>query len=229
MNNKRESMYEIIERELFKGHQAYFIFPHISDKEDESGAVGGYTVVKQRFDKYKVALLTGRSKNKTEILQAFRMGNIDILVSTVISEVGIDCKNATVMVIEGADRFGLSTLHQIRGRICRSEKTAFCFLMATTANEKSIARLIVIEQTNDGFILAEQDLRLRGPGEMFSTRQHGLPALKFASLLYDYDLLVKARELAGEYIDKLDEPSNAGIKQMLEIKYDGTIKLGEIA
>lgn len=229
MATKREAMYEIIERELSKGHQAYFIFPRISDEEDEGGAVGGYTIVKQRFNKYKVALLTGRSKDKTETLQAFRVGDIDILVSTVISEVGIDCKNANVMVIEGADRFGLSTLHQIRGRICRSEETAFCFLMATTANEKSITRLIAIEQTNNGFEIAEYDLRLRGPGEIFSTRQHGLPALKFASLLYDYDLLVKARELAKEYIGKLDEPSNVGIKQMLEIKYGDTIKLGEIA
>ena len=87
----------------------------------------------------------------------------------------------------------------------------------------------MIEQTNDGFEIAEQDLRLRGPGEMFSTRQHGLPDLKFASLLYDYDLLVKARELAKEYIGKLDEPSNVGIKQMLQIKYGDTIKLGGTA
>ena len=102
-------------------------------------------------------------------------------------------------------------------------------MVSNTANEKSIARLDVMEKCNNGFEIAEYDLRLRGPGEMFSTRQHGLSDLKFASLLYDYDLLVKARELAKEYIGTWDEPSNAGIKQMLEIKYGDTIKLGEIA
>ena len=163
------------------------------------------------------------------MLGSFQKGECIILVSTIIAEVGLENPNASVMVIEGADRFGLSQLHQLRGRICRSKDTTFCFMVSNTANEKSIARLDVMEKCNDGFEVAEYDLRLRGPGEMFSTRQHGLPDLKFASLLYDYDLLVKARELAGEYIDKLNEPGNVGIKQMLEIKYGDTIKLGEIA
>lgn len=220
--NKREAMYSIIERELTKGHQAYFVFPRISDEEDEGGATGGYIILKQRFDKYKVALLTGRSKDKTETLQAFRGGYIDILVSTVISECGIDCPNANVAVIEGADRFGVSTLHQIRGRICRSTVTAFCFLMATTANPTSIARLEVIERCNNGFEIAEHDLRLRGPGELFSTRQHGLPDLKFVSLVDDYDLMIEARDLvqAGCIGD--------GVREMMKIKYNETLSLGEV-
>ncbi len=228
---KREQMYEIIDRELAKGKQVYVVYPRIDGGEDVVSAVLGAAEVRERFSNYTTSLLTGKMTAgvKGETLQWFREGRTKILVSTIIAEVGLDCPNASVMVIEGADRFGLSQLHQLRGRICRSTDTTFCFMVSNTANEKSIARLDVMEKCNDGFEVAEYDLRLRGPGEMFSTRQHGLPDLKFASLLYDYDLLVKARELAGEYIGKLDEPSNAGIKQMLEIKYGDTIKLGEIA
>ena len=229
---KREQMYEIIDRELAKGKQVYVVYPRIDGGEDVESARRGYKEIVERFDnKYWACLLTGRAsqENKAVALQNFREGVTRILVSTIIAEVGLDNPNASVMVIEGADRFGLSQLHQLRGRICRSKDTTFCFMVSNTANEKSITRLDVMEKCNNGFEIAEYDLRLRGPGEMFSTRQHGLPDLKFASLLYDYDLLVKARELAGEYIGKLDEPSNAGIKQMLEIKYGDTIKLGEIA
>lgn len=221
--SKREAVYEIIERELVKGHQAYFVFPRISDEEDEGGAVGGYKIVSQRFNNYKVALLTGKSKDKTETLRAFRAGDIDILVSTVISECGIDCPNANVTVIEGADKFGLSTLHQIRGRVCRSTEIAFCFLMAETANQTSVNRLDVIEKINDGFEIAEHDLRLRGAGEVFSTRQTGLPDLKWCSLVDDYDLMIEARDLV-----------NAGsvgscVREMMKLKYGESLELGGVS
>lgn len=228
--SKREQMYEIIDKELVKGKQVYVVYPRIDGGEDVESAEKGWWKLSKRF-KYNVALLTGKDgfNQKAQTFIDFKANAVQILVSTIIAEIGLDCPNASVMVIEGADRFGLSQLHQLRGRICRSKDTTFCFMVSNTANEKSIARLDVMEKCNNGFEIAEYDLRLRGPGEMFSTRQHGLPALKFASLLYDYDLLVKARELAGEYIGKLDEPGNAGIKQMLEYKYGDTIKLGEIA
>lgn len=231
IKTKREGMYEIIEKELAKGKQVYVVYPRINGGEDVESACRGFGKLADRFSDYAVSLLTGMcsSEDKKFSLSEFRAGKINILVSTIITEVGLDNPNASVMVIEGADRFGLSQLHQLRGRICRSVDTTFCFMVSNTANEKSIARLDVMEKCNNGFEIAECDLRLRGPGEMFSTRQHGLPSLKFASLLYDYDLLVKARELAKEYIGKLDEPSNAGIKQMLKTKYGDTIKLGEIA
>jgi ATP-dependent DNA helicase RecG len=219
---KYEAMYEIIEKELAKGHQAYWIFPRISDGEDEGGAVGGYKVVSQRFDNYRVALLTGKSKDKTEILQAFRAGDIDILVSTVISECGIDCPNANVAVIEGADKFGLSTLHQIRGRVCRSTSTAFCFLVAETANPTSIARLEAIERTNDGFEIAEEDLRLRGMGEVFSTKQHGLPDLRWVSLVDDYDLMLEAKDLV------VSGGVGEGVKEMTRIRYGDSLGLGGV-
>jgi len=228
---KREQMYEIIEKELAKGKQVYVVYPRIDGGEDVESAIKGQQQISDRFSKYGSFLLTGRFSNedKQTVMNCFKQGDADILVSTIIAEVGLDNPNANVMVIEGADRFGLSQLHQLRGRICRSKDTTFCFMVSNTTNEKSIARLDVMEKCNDGFEVAEYDLRLRGPGEMFSTRQHGLPDLKFASLLYDYDLLVKARDMAKEYIDKLDEPANAGLKEMLSIKYGDTIKLGETA
>ena len=218
--NKYNGMCQIIERELQLGHQVYWIYPRIGSEETEDSAVQGVEKVKQRFLNYTVELITGRSKDKNEILQRFRKGKIDILVGTIIAEVGLDCSNATVMVIEGADRFGLSQLHQLRGRVCRSTDTAYCFLVAETANQTSIDRLEVIERCQDGFEIAEHDLRLRGPGEIFSTKQHGLPDLKHASLVDDFDLILKAKEVVetGEMSE--------GVKQMARMRYD--IKLGGV-
>jgi len=230
---RREQMYElIIEEQLKQGRQIYIVYPRIdSEDEDLVNATSGYDNISLRFSDYDSRLLTGRYNNaiKSQVLEEFKSGRCKILVSTIIAEVGLDNPNATVMVIEGADRFGLSQLHQLRGRVCRSTDTSFCFLVAETANETSIARLNVMEQTNDGFEIAEHDLRLRGPGEIFSARQHGLPDLKFVNIVDDYELMLSARELAGEYVDKLDEPGNEGLKQMLEIKYGETLKLSGIA
>lgn len=228
--DKRCLMYDLVERELSKGKQAYIVYPRIeSGDEDIVSAEKGFEQIGEHFS-YPSCLLTGRAsqEDKTKALQLFKSGKTRILVSTIIAEVGLDNPNATVMVIEGADRFGLNQLHQLRGRVCRSTDTVFCFLVAKTTNETSIARLKVMEACNDGFEIAEQDLRLRGPGEMFSTRQHGLPDLKFASLLDDYDLLIKARDKANEIIDRLDEPEYAGVKQVLEIKYGDSLRLGEV-
>jgi ATP-dependent DNA helicase RecG len=126
------------------------------------------------------------------------------------------------MVVEGADRFGLSQLHQLRGRVCRSTDTAFCFLVAETSNPTSIARLEAIERTNDGFEIAEEDLRLRGPGEVCSTRQHGLPDLKWISLVDDYDLMLEAKELvaSGDVGD--------GVREMMRIRYNDNLRLGGV-
>ena len=221
---KREGMYEIIEKELAKGKQAYVVYPRISGGEDVVSAERGYKELRKRFGFHRVGLLIGRDKPeyKATILRSFKGRAIDILVSTIIAEVGLDNPNATVMVVEGADRFGLSQLHQLRGRVCRSTDTAFCFLVSETANEKSITRLEVIERCNDGFEIAEADLRLRGPGELFSTRQHGLPDLKFASLVDDYDLMIEARDLVqtGDIGD--------GVREMMKLKYGDNLQLGEV-
>ncbi len=222
--DRREGMYEIIERELAAGHQAYVVYPRISGEEDTVNAIDGFTEIRRRFGTYSVGLLTGRADGETKatVLQRFRSGETQILVSTVITEVGIDCPNANAMVIMGADRFGLSSLHQCRGRVCRSTSTAFCFLVAETSNPTSIARLEAIERTNDGFALAEEDLRLRGMGEVFSTRQHGLPDLKFISLVDDFDLLQEAKELVAS------GSVGEGPKKMMELRYGDNLQFGGV-
>lgn len=220
----REEMYEIIEKELAKGHQAYVIYPRISGDEDVASANKGWDELHKRWGKHGVVFLTGKNPpdNKAAVMRDFKTGVAKVMVSTIIAEVGLDNPNATVMVVEGADRFGLSQLHQLRGRVCRSTDTVFCFLVSETSNPTSIARLEVIEKCNCGFEIAEHDLRLRGPGEVFSIRQSGLPDLKWCSLVDDYDLMIEAKELvaAGSVGD--------GVKEMMKIKYGETLGLGGV-
>lgn len=233
---KREGMYEIIDKELAAGHQVYIVYPRISrcghqylDGEDVASAEQGFRELCKRFKMgtgidNSIELLTGRDsiEDKARTLKLFREGYVKIFVSTIIAEVGLDNSNATVMVVEGADRFGLSQLHQLRGRVCRSEDTAYCFLVSDTANEKSIARLDVIEKCNCGFEIAEHDLRLRGCGEVFSTKQTGLPDLKFISLLDDFDLIQEAKELV------VSGSAGKGPKAMMKMRYEGLLHFGEV-
>jgi ATP-dependent DNA helicase RecG len=173
-----------------------------------------------------------KSEKKMEIMSEFRKGKIDALVSTVVIEVGVDVPNATIMVIEGADRFGLAQLHQLRGRIGRSEAKSYCFLFSETENEIANSRLDVMTRSNDGFEIAENDLRLRGPGEMFSTRQHGLPDLKIANIIDDYELLVLARKNAFELVNKdpmLIKTEHKNIRKELLHKFGDTLGLADIA
>ena len=172
----------------------------------------------------------------------FRRGKIDALVATVVIEVGVDVPNATIMVVEGADRFGLAQLHQLRGRIGRGTDKSFCFLFADvvrldssksdTDNEAAKSRLEMMERSNDGFEIAEHDLKLRGPGELFSTRQHGLPDLKIANIIDDYDLLVMARRSAFELVTQdalLTGPTHKNIRQALITKFGDSLGLADVA
>jgi ATP-dependent DNA helicase RecG len=197
---QREKAYAFVRRKIAEGRQAFIICPLI--EESESIEAKAATVEYQRlsqevFPDLRLGLLHGRmsAAEKEDIMRRFRAGELDILVSTPVVEVGIDVPNATVMLVEGADRFGLSQLHQFRGRVGRGEHQSYCLLLAETPSAEGRERLALIEQIQDGFALAEEDLRLRGPGEFFGTRQSGLPDLRMAKLS-DIALLELAREEA---------------------------------
>jgi len=229
---KRGWIYNVVEHHLLLGHQAYIVYPRINESNDMESVIAGLAKVRRRFaDKYTIGVLTGVMDQdmKSQQLRAFKQGEYNILVSTVIAEVGIDNQNATVMVIEGADRFGLSQLHQLRGRVCRAQDTSFCFLVAETDNDDSIARLDVMEKTNDGFTIAEQDLRLRGPGGILSFRQHGIPELRFADLVHDFDIFMRTKKEAASLVC-LESPGeiDSCVVGMLEAKYGKVLQLGGV-
>ncbi|MBN2313071.1 MAG: ATP-dependent DNA helicase RecG [Sedimentisphaerales bacterium] len=234
----RKKAYEFIRERLRAKKQAYFVYPRIT-ADEQTGEVKAATDEWQYlsttvFPEFRVELLHGQmpSAKKQEIMSEFRKGKIDLLVSTVVVEVGVDVPNATIMVIEGADRFGLAQLHQLRGRIGRSEAKSYCFLFAETDNEIAKSRLEIMTRSNDGFELAEHDLRLRGPGEMFSTRQHGLPDLKIASIVDDFELLVMARRNAFEMVSSdpmLTKSERTTIRRALLAKFGDALGLADIA
>jgi ATP-dependent DNA helicase RecG len=170
--------------------------------------------------------------DKQRIMDDFRKGKLHCLVSTVLIEVGIDVPNATTMVIEEADRFGLAQLHQLRGRIARSSSKSYCLLVAETENEIAKSRLEIMERSSDGFEIAEHDLKLRGPGELLSTRQHGLPDLKIANIIDDFDLLQMARKDAFELVEKdpmLTSAKDKNIRAELVRKFSGSLTLVDVA
>jgi ATP-dependent DNA helicase RecG len=198
---KRERIYSFIEEELAKGRQAYIVYPRIEESEEKGmrSARRMYeTLAKGHFRTYRLGLLHGKmsSKDKDSVMADFKNGEIDILVATVVIEVGIDVPNASVMLIENAERFGLAQLHQLRGRIGRGDHESYCILLADPKTENAKARLKAIEETVDGFEIAEEDLDLRGPGEFFGTSQHGLPEIRFGNIIKDFAIMKAARDEA---------------------------------
>ncbi|MEK7995197.1 MAG: ATP-dependent DNA helicase RecG, partial [Planctomycetota bacterium] len=234
----RQKAYEFIRERLRARKQAYFVYPRITAVE-QAGDVKAATdewehLSTKIFPEFTVELLHGQmpSAKKQKIMSEFRKGKIDVLVSTVVVEVGLDVPNATVMVVEEADRFGLAQLHQLRGRIGRSEAKSYCLLFAQTENETARSRLEIMTRSNDGFEIAEHDLKLRGPGEMLSTRQHGLPDLKIANIVDDFDLLVMARKNAFELVCQdpmLTKAEHKDIRRALLVKFGDAIGLADIA
>ncbi len=201
-DNKRADIYQFVRTKVAEGRQAYIVFPLIeeSEKLDLQAAIESYEQMTQGvFSGFKVALLHGRmsAEQKDAIMMAFKAGEIQILVSTTVIEVGVDVPNASIMVIENAERFGLTQLHQLRGRVGRGSEQSYCILIAKPPlTPEAVTRLNTMIQTTDGFKIAEVDLKLRGPGEFFGTRQHGLPELKIADPIEDGALLMEAREEA---------------------------------
>jgi len=198
--DQRDSAYAFIRKQVAEGRQAFIICPLIEESEviNAQAAVAEYQRLSQEvFPDLKLGLLHGRMSGaeKDEVMHLFRAGEMNILVSTPVVEVGIDVPNATVMLVESADRFGLSQLHQFRGRVGRGTAQSYCMLLAENPSEVGRLRLDIIEKVQDGFILAEEDLKLRGPGEFFGTRQSGLPDMRMAKLS-DIGILELARNEA---------------------------------
>ncbi len=206
--DKRKVVYDFIKEELKKGRQAYFIYPLIEESEKLmlKSAKDAVRVLATEFKSWNVGLLHGkmRGEEKEQVMRDFKDAKINLLVSTTVVEVGIDVPNATVMFIEHPERFGLSQLHQLRGRIGRGDVRSVCIMMAgSNQTDTSTKRLMAMVATDDGFKIAEEDLSLRGPGEFFGTRQHGIPGFRVGNLVRDIDMLVLARNEADRLI-KMD-------------------------
>ncbi|MFQ5602928.1 MAG: ATP-dependent DNA helicase RecG [bacterium] len=207
-DKKRSDIYQFVKSKIAEGEQVYIIFPLVeeSEKMDLKAAIESYDNLRQGiFAEFKVGLLHGRMKGeeKEQVMLEFKAGHLQVLVSTTVIEVGIDVPNATIMIVENAERFGLPQLHQLRGRVGRGHKKSYCFLIAQyPISHDARTRLNTLAETNDGFKIAEVDLKLRGPGEFFGTRQHGLPQLRIADIVHDTELLLKAREEAFELARK---------------------------
>lgn len=217
---QRTQAYDLIRREIAQGRQAYIILAMIeeSEKLDVRAAVEEHQKLSESvFPEFKVGLLHGRmsSFDKEEALKAFRNNQTQIIVSTTVIEVGVDVPNATVMLIENAERFGLSQLHQLRGRVGRGTDKSYCILLTNSNTPDARQRLAVLEQSQDGFFISEMDLRFRGPGQVLGTRQSGLPDFALASLVEDEEILTLARQAAEKII--LSDPN---LKEMSSLKVE---------
>jgi ATP-dependent DNA helicase RecG len=233
----RTRVYRIVEEEVKRGRQAFIVYPLVeeSEKLDLMDATRMAEHLKQEvFPGFRIGLLHGRMKSdeKEAIMIDFKEGRIQILVATTVIEVGIDIPNASVMVVEHAERFGLSQLHQLRGRIGRGRFPSKCILLAQyRSSEESKVRLQAMESTNDGFKIAEEDLALRGPGEFFGIRQSGLPDFRVAHIIRDTPILIEARKEAFQLIQKdpgLVHPSYSGLNDILIKRWKGRMELATI-
>lgn len=198
-------VYELIQSEIDAGRQAYVVYPLIEESETlsaKAATIEAERLQKEVFPQYKIGLLHGKLKNdeKEQVMKDFKDKKYNILVSTTVVEVGVDVPNATVMLIENAERFGLSQLHQLRGRVGRNSLQSYCILHTSTKSQETRERLNIMTQTNDGFVIAEKDLQLRGPGEFLGTRQSGLPDLIISDIVRDAKILEMARNEAIDFV-----------------------------
>ena len=232
--DKRQRMYGFVRAQVGQGRQVYLVCPAVEESQGEEGgealspamdlkAVTTYAkhLQEQVFPDLTVGFVHGKmkAKEKEAIMSAFASGEVQILVSTTVIEVGVDVPNATLMIVENADRFGLSQLHQLRGRVGRGKHESFCVLVTASRSDTARQRLRVLTQTTDGFQIAQEDLRLRGPGDFFGQRQHGLPQLKVADFASDLELLNQARQAAQTLVEgdgELARPEHQPLRRRVE-------------
>jgi ATP-dependent DNA helicase RecG len=234
-SNARSRVYDFIREEIAKGRQAYIVYPLVqeSEKIDLKAATAEFKKLSSEvFADMRVGLLHGQlaGDEKDATMRAFAAGDIDILVATTVIEVGIDVANATVMVVEHAERFGLSQLHQLRGRVGRGADQSYCILI-WEGGQDAYERLRIFEQSDNGFEIAGADLRLRGMGDFFGARQHGLPDFRFFDVEFDEDLLARARHAAREIVARdpdLERPDNKLLRVQLERRYGERARLYEV-
>ena len=228
LTTSRKQIADLIRREVNEGRQAYIVYPLI----DESETLSAKAATQEKeiwetevFPEFKIGLLHGKLKNseKDEVMEKFKNKEFDVLVSTTVVEVGVDVPNATVIVIENAERFGLSQLHQLRGRVGRSDLQSYCILSSNTKSQDTRARLEIMTQTNDGFVIAEKDLQIRGPGEFLGTRQSGLPDMIIADIVADSKILELARSEAIKFAKTHNIKDFPLLENAKGLNFDGDI------
>ena len=231
--NMTERVNRFIQKQVQEGRQAYIVCPLVEENEelDLKSVEKLYETYKTEiFPQYRVEYIHGKmkQKDKDSIMERFKKGDIDILISTTVIEVGVDVPNANIMVIENAERFGLAQLHQLRGRVGRGEYQSYCILKYEGKGETVRKRMKVMCDTNDGFIISEKDLELRGSGDFFGTMQHGLPEFKIANLFEDMAILKLVQSLAIKIIDndpKLENEENKLLKELIKDKFMKRIEI----
>ena len=234
--NQADHAYGLVHQQVSAGRQAYVVMPQIDDDgldEAKSVKTEFERLSKGPLSGLRLAMLHGQmaTDQKQQTMNAFRDGQIDVLVATTVIEVGIDVPNATVMVIENADRFGLSQLHQIRGRVGRGSELSHCLLISDAATQDAAARIGAMIRTNDGFEIAEIDMNLRGPGDFFGTRQHGLPQFKLADITQEIELLHQAKEDALELLARdpnLTQPEHLAMRDALAKQFGESLFLAQV-
>ena len=228
-----ERVNHFIEKQLNEGRQCYIVCPLVEENEEmdlKSVTELAEKLQNETFSKYRVEFLHGKMKpkEKDDIMLRFKNGEIDILISTTVIEVGVDVPNANIMVIENSERFGLAQLHQLRGRVGRGEYKSYCILKFEGKGKVVQERMKIMCQTNDGFVISEKDLELRGSGDFFGTAQHGIPEMKIANLFEDIDVLKTVQDLSSKIMNDdagLEKEENSRLKHLIENRVDGRIEI----
>ncbi|MEO2083533.1 MAG: ATP-dependent DNA helicase RecG, partial [Desulfurobacteriaceae bacterium] len=229
--DEREKLVSKLREELSVGNRIYIVYPLIeeSEKLELKAAVEMHEFWKEKLSPFSVGLLHGRMRQdeKDKVMEKFKAGEIQVLISTTVIEVGVDVPEATVMVIEHAERFGLAQLHQLRGRVGRGDRQSYCYLVTSRkVGEEAIRRLKVLESTTDGFKIAEADLAFRGPGEIFGTRQSGLGDFKVADIVRDFEILKLAKKEAEELAERNPELEGLqDLKELMEFRFGDKLEL----